>query len=100
MNYKPPVVTLRPKQAAAALDISVATLWNRINENKLAYFRDDGVTSIVYDWPGGVPPREGRAPSICEYVEERIADAANAERRIVAGAVHRGRPRKYPDRDE
>lgn len=84
-------ITLRVPRAAKALDISPATLWSRINTNQIAHFRDGGITAVVYDWPGEPPPREGRAPSIKEYITEKLAIASL--KRMPEG-VHRGRPRK------
>jgi hypothetical protein len=87
-------ITLRVPRAAKALDMSVASLWNRINANQIAYFRDGGITAVVYDWPGEPPPREGRAPSIREYVNEKLIEAA--AKRLMPKGVHGGRPRKRP----
>jgi hypothetical protein len=87
-------ITLRVPRAAKALDVSTATLWNRINANQIAHFRDNGITSVVYDWPGEPPPREGRAPSIREYINEKLIEAAT--KRLMPEGVHKGRPRVRP----
>jgi hypothetical protein len=90
-------IALRVPRAAKALDVSTATVWDRISKNELAHFRDHGVTSVIYDWPGQPPPREGRAPSIREYVNEKLIEAA--AKRLMPEGVHRGRPpRKNADR--
>src|SRR5260370_27309688 len=73
---------------------SPATWWNRIGNNEIAYFRDGGRTKIVIDWPGEPPPREGRAPSYKEYIEERLAETQTP--RVMPEGVHKGRPRKRP----
>lgn len=92
-----PCFTLRVAPAAEALGISRAQIYNMMNSDRLAYFRDGGVTSIVNDWPGEPPPREGRAPSIREYIAEQLAKMAvepPAKRGMPQG-VHRGRPRRH-----
>jgi len=73
---------------------SESTWWARIRENKIAFFRDTGLTRIIVRWPGEPPPREGRAPSYQEYVLENMA--ASQRPRAMPAGVHRGRPRKHP----
>jgi len=73
---------------------STATWWGRIKKGQIAHFRDGGRTKIIIDWPGEAPPREGRAPSYKEYIEERLANPQTP--RALPEGVHRGRPRKRP----
>src|SRR5690242_9875527 len=73
---------------------STATWWDRIRKEEIAYFRDGGRTKIIIDWPGEPPPREGRAPSYREYIEERLANPQ--PKRALPQGVHVGRPRKRP----
>jgi hypothetical protein len=81
-------IGLRVPRAAKALDCSPAKVWGMLNDGVLAYFRDGGITEVVYDWPGEPPPREGRAPSIKEYVEERVAaTAATPKKRVPEGVL-------------
>lgn len=91
-----PCFTIRAREAAEALNVSPATIWNKINRGELAFFRDGGLTLIVNDWPGEPPAREGRAPSIREYINEGLARmTANPQpKKAVPEGVHRGRPRK------
>jgi hypothetical protein len=90
--FDTPCISARVPRTAEILDCSVATVWNKLNRNEIAVFRDGGITRVIVDWLGEPPPRDGRAPSLKEYIEERIANPAG--KRIIANAVHRGRPRK------
>jgi hypothetical protein len=76
------------------IDVSPATMWNKINRGQIEFFRDDGITRIVVDWLGNPPPREGRRPSLREYIAERIAATAAQPKRPTPEGVHRGRPRR------
>jgi len=82
-------------RAGEMLDVSAATVWGKyIKQNRIAHFRDEGITRVVVDWIGEPPLREGRAPSIREYIAERIAATALEQKRVMPEGVHRGRPRK------
>jgi hypothetical protein len=67
-----------------------------LKNDELAYFRDNGITRVIVDWIGEPPPREGRAPSLREYVSERVAATAASPKRAMPKGVHRGRPRNHP----
>jgi hypothetical protein len=92
--FNAPCVSARIPRAAKILDCSDATIWNKINQNELAFFRDGGITRIIVDWIGEPPPREGRALSLKEYIEERMVNPVR--KRTILNSVHRGRPRKRP----
>jgi hypothetical protein len=92
-----PCVSARVPASAEMLDVSPATMWGKyIKEERIAYFRDDGITRVIVDWIGEPPPREGRAPSIKEYIAERIEATKAQPKRIIRNAPRRGRPRKQP----
>ena len=91
-----PCISARVPQMCKMLDCSTATGWNRLNNNEIAFFRDGGITRVIVDWIGEPPPREGRAPSLKEYIEEKMANPVG--KRTIRNAVHRGRPKKTPRR--
>jgi hypothetical protein len=93
LSEQAPCVAVRVPKAAAVIDVSPATGWNMVNKNEVAHFRDNGITRVVVDWIGEPPPREGRAPSLREYVVERVAATAATPKRAMPEGVHRGRPR-------
>jgi hypothetical protein len=96
MSKVPQCVTARIPRAAEILDVSNATVWNKINRDQIEFFRDNGITRVVVDWIGEPPPRENRRPSLKEYIDERIAETVAMRKRVIPNAVHRGRPRKQP----
>jgi hypothetical protein len=89
-----PCISLRIPRAAQTLDCSDALIWDKIAKGELAFFRDGGITRVISDWIGEPPPREGRAPSIREYIAERLAATATTPRKRMPRGVHRGRPRR------
>jgi hypothetical protein len=87
-------VSARVPHAFAAIGVSPATGWDKVAKNEIAHWRDNGITRVVIDWIGEPPPREGRAPSLREYVIERVIATAATPKRVMPEGVHRGRPRK------
>jgi hypothetical protein len=92
----PPCISARVLKAADMIDVSPATFWNKLNQDKIEFFRDGGITRVVIDWIGDPPPREGRRPSLREYISERIAETADQPKRATPEGVHKGRPHLQP----
>jgi len=92
--FSAPCVSASVPRTAEMLDCSNATVWNKLNRDEIEFFRDGGITRVVVDWIGEPPAREGRRPSLKEYIGERIAETAASQKRVIPNAVHRGRPRK------
>jgi hypothetical protein len=62
---------------------------------KVAAVVVDGITRVIESWGENPPPRAGRPPSIEELLREAVV-GPKPPKRVIPGAVHRGRPRKTP----
>jgi hypothetical protein len=66
-------------------------MWDLIHAEKIAVARHGGLTLVIQEWGDNPPPREGRPPSISEFLRENLSTNPI---RITPEGVHRGRPRK------
>ena len=88
-----PISTVRVPKFAEMMDASPAWGWGFVRAEKVATVKVDGLTRVVRSWGEDAPSREGRPPSVEELLREAVV-GPKPPKRVISGAVHRGRPRK------
>src|SRR5262245_11538717 len=71
---------------------STSGWWENVKNNVIANLKVGGRRVIVIDWPGTPPPRDGRAPSYKEFLEEQLNKPLS--KKVMPKGRHRGRPRR------